>query len=281
MENDASGGTQSKIGIWLLRVLQGAIVGGGAILPGISGGVLLVTFGIYQPMMALLSHPIRHFRSQYKLFVPFIIGWLLGILALAYVVKLIFETSSYVAVCLFIGLIAGTLPSLFKDAGKEGASVAAWAGFVVCLILSYGLLAFLQNGEPIAIQPNCWWYVLCGAVWGLSLVLPGLSSSSVLIFIGLYQPMAAGIAQLNFGVILPLVAGIAVTVAVLARLVNTLFERRYSFASHCVLGFVIASTLLIIPVRYEGLGELVFCLMAFVAGFGAALIMSRHKDKLF
>ena len=281
MENDASGGAQSKIGIWLLRVLQGAIVGGGAILPGISGGVLLVTFGIYQPMMALLSHPIRNFRSQYKLFVPFIIGWLLGILALAYVVKLIFETSSYVAVCLFIGLIAGTLPSLFKDAGKEGTSVAAWAGFVVCLILSYGLLAFLQNGEPIVIQPNCWWYVLCGAVWGLSLVLPGLSSSSVLIFIGLYQPMAAGIAQLNFGVILPLVAGIAVTVAVLARLVNTLFERRYSFASHCVLGFVIASTLLIIPVGYEGIGELVFCLMAFVAGFGAALIMNRHKEKLF
>ena len=55
---------------WLLLCFQGAAVGTGAILPGISGGVLCVAFGIYEPMMALLSHPVKSFRVYYKMFYP-------------------------------------------------------------------------------------------------------------------------------------------------------------------------------------------------------------------
>lgn len=280
MNRENTENNKITVGIWLLRVLQGALVGGGAILPGISGGVLLVTFGIYQPMMALLSHPIRSFGKHYKLFIPFLIGWLAGFLALARVVMLLFEISSSLAVCLFVGLIAGTLPSLFKDAAKQGTSTVSWTGFAVCLIVFFGFLSFLQNGESAAIEPNIWWYVFCGAVWGLSLVIPGLSSSSILIFMGLYQPMTAGISAIDFGVILPLVAGIGITVALLARLINSLFERHYSIASHCVLGVVIASTLLIIPAEYGGTADLLFSVTAFAAGFSTALIMNKYGEKL-
>ncbi|MFA5676087.1 MAG: DUF368 domain-containing protein [Christensenellales bacterium] len=264
-------------GMWLLRVAQGAIVGGGAILPGISGGVLLVTFGIYQPMMALLSRPIRSFSKYYKLFIPFLIGWLIGFFALAHVVSLLFKISSSLTVCLFVGLIAGTLPSLFKDAAKQGTSTISWAGFSVCLAVSYGFLAYLQKGETAVIEPNIWWYVFCGAVWGLSLVIPGLSSSSVLIFMGLYQPMTAGISAFDLGVVPPLIAGIGITIALLARPINSLFENHNSVACHSVLGFVIASTLLIIPTEYGGAAGLLFSVTAFIAGFGTALIMNKYK----
>lgn len=43
-------------------------------LPGVSGGVMCVLFGIYQPMMALLSHPGKAFRQYYRLFIPVLIG---------------------------------------------------------------------------------------------------------------------------------------------------------------------------------------------------------------
>ena len=43
--------------VTIIRVIQGILIGAGAILPGISGGVLCVVFGIYRPMMALLAHP--------------------------------------------------------------------------------------------------------------------------------------------------------------------------------------------------------------------------------
>ena len=65
---------------WLLRLLQGAIIGAGAVLPGISGGVLCVVFGIYQPMMELLAHPFRMFKKYYKMFIPILLGVAAGFL---------------------------------------------------------------------------------------------------------------------------------------------------------------------------------------------------------
>ena len=78
-------------GLWLLRVLHGALIGAGAILPGISGGVLCVMFGIYRPMMALLAHPFRTFRIYYSLFIPVILGWAVGFFALAGAVNLLWQ----------------------------------------------------------------------------------------------------------------------------------------------------------------------------------------------
>ena len=113
-------------GLWLLRVLHGALIGAGAILPGISGGVLCVMFGIYRPMMALLAHPFRTFRIYYRLFIPVILGWAVGFFALAGAVNLLMEASDAVAVSLFIGLIAGMVPSLYRDAGKYGHGRTGW-----------------------------------------------------------------------------------------------------------------------------------------------------------
>ena len=72
-----------RILLWLLYAVQGAIVGIGAILPGVSGGVLSVAFGVYEPMMELLTHPIPAIKKHFELFVPFGIGWILGFLLLA------------------------------------------------------------------------------------------------------------------------------------------------------------------------------------------------------
>ncbi len=259
----------------IIHAVQGAIVGAGAILPGISGGVLLVSFGIYQPMMALLSHPVKSFKKYYSLFIPFLIGWLAGFLFLARIVELLFKASSVLAVALFIGLIAGTLPGLFREAGSKGTDRKSWTGFVIGLVVIYTFLSVLNNSSATQITAAPQWFVFCGIIWGLSLVVPGLSSSSILIFIGLYQPMTSGIAALDFKVILPLLAGIAITVILTARLVNRLYEKHFSFISHTILGIVIASTLLIIPVSASGPGEAGIALVCFAAGFTAAAFMDR------
>lgn len=269
-----------SLGQWLLRVIQGALIGSGAILPGISGGVLCVVFGIYQPMMALLAHPVRSFRVYYKLFIPVLIGWVAGFLGLARVVEMLFKASSSLALWLFVGLIAGTFPSLFREAGRKGTSGRSWALFSLSLVLLFSFLSFLQTGRSIEIEPNGWWYVFCGAVWGLSLVVPGLSSSSILIIMGLYQSMTAGIADIDFGVILPLLAGLAITVAASARMVNHLLERHYSGVSHAIMGVVVASTLLIIPTEYATVWDAVLSLGCFAVGFAIALGMDKYGERI-
>ena len=168
----------------ILYVIQGAIVGVGAILPGISGGVLCVAFSIYEPLMAIFSHPRKALKEHYKMFIPFLIGWVAGFVLLANAVEFLFSASSAVALMLFLGLICGTLPELFKKSEISSRKMS-WSPFVIALALTYFILVILEQGNGINITLSFWSYIICGVIWGLSLVVPGLSSSSILIYIPL------------------------------------------------------------------------------------------------
>ena len=262
----------------LILALEGAIVGTGAILPGVSGGVLLVAFGIYEPMMALISHPGKSFKTYYKMFIPFLIGWLLGFTLLARAVEAMFAASASVALMLFFGLICGTIPELIKESEKSDKD-QSWTLFVVTLALAYFLFSILEGGVTGNVQINTMSFVICGLVWGLSLIIPGLSSSSVLLYMGLYEPMTAGIAALDFGVILPLLFGLLITVLALARFVNALYEKHYAIISRFILGFVVASSLKIVPSTFESAGSLVLSLVCFGVGFAVARGMDCARNK--
>jgi len=269
-----------NIGQWLLKAVQGAFIGVGAILPGVSGGVLCVLFGIYQPMMALFSNPFRAFKTYYILFIPVLIGAAVGFLGLAKAVAWLFGESSLLAVSLFVGLILGMVPSLYKDAGEKGRPRSAWVTLAVSFAVLFGFLWYLRQGIQMQLTPNAGWYFFCGAVWGLSLVAPGLSSSSILLFMGLYEPMTRGIAALDFGVLIPLFTGILTTALLTGRGVNKLFEKYYSQAYHGILGVVLASTLLIIPARFASLAEGFLCLLFAAIGAVFAWGMDRWGRKV-
>ncbi len=116
-----------RAGQWVLDVVKGALIGGGAILPGISGGVLAVAFGVYQPLMALLAHPIQTLRRSWSLFVPLLVGWVLGFLGLARLVVLLFEVSAVWTVALFVGLILTIVATIMP--ALQAAGMPAATGF--------------------------------------------------------------------------------------------------------------------------------------------------------
>lgn len=128
MENEKLSGLPA-VRRFIVLVVQGAIIGAGAILPGISGGVLCVAFGIYQPMMAILAKPIKNIPRYWHMFIPILIGWIAGFVGLAKVISDLLEVNSAVVTSLFIGLIAGTFPSLFKEGAKNGRTRSAGLAF--------------------------------------------------------------------------------------------------------------------------------------------------------
>ena len=262
-------------------LIQGAIVGVGAILPGVSGGVLAVAFGIYEPMMELLTHPVEALKKNAKLFVPFAIGWILGFILLARAVEMFFAAFASVALMLFFGLICGTLPELFKTSEKSDPS-KSWTPFIISLSLAYLFFHLLENGISTVIAPSFFGFLLCGVLWGFSLIVPGLSSSSILICLGLYEPMTAGLGALDFAVIIPMLIGIITITLLFARFVNMLYKRHYAVTSRIVLGFVIASSLKTVPSAFENLTILIVSVLCFVAGFIVARAMdlasSRHES---
>lgn len=260
---------------WILRALQGVIIGIGAILPGISGGVLSVTFGLYRPMMDLLSSPIKSLKKYWSLFLPVIIGWVFGFVVFARLIGVFFEKSETLAIWLFIGLIAGTVPSLFKEGGKEGRTKFSWISLIICFIIMTSILVLTKISFSADITPNLFWYGFCGILWGLSLVVPGMTSSSILMSLGIYEPMTVGIGALDMYVLIPLLIGIALIALTIPRFINLMFKNHYSTAFHGIIGIVLASTVVIIPLKYTSFIELALGILCAVIGFFITFIMDK------
>ena len=103
---------------FLWKVLQGALIGLGAVLPGISGGVLSVVFRVYRPIMELLADPVHKWRTHLPKLFPYMIGSAAGFLGVANLLSYILKAYPDPSVCVFVGLIGGMLPSLWREAGE-------------------------------------------------------------------------------------------------------------------------------------------------------------------
>lgn len=265
---------------FVMKVLQGALIGLGAVLPGISGGVLCVIFGIYKTIMELLADPFRKFKTHVPKLIPIIIGGAIGFLGIANVLSILLEKYPAPSVCLFIGLISGMLPSLFREAGEQGRSKASYISMAIAMVIVFALLISLKV-LSVEITPNFIWYIFCGACLALSVIAPGMSFSTLLMPLGLYEPFVAGIGSLDFGVLIPGGIGGLATVLLFAKAVDTLFDRHYSVAFHAIIGIVIAATVMIIPVASFTVSVTsclinIFCICA---GVVAALLLDKFNQK--
>lgn len=266
----------------LIHVLEGAIVGIGAILPGVSGGVLCAAFGLYEPMMELLTEPRKHIKKHLPVFVPFGIGWAVGFILFSLIIGSLLEAYFDIATMLFFGLVCGTVPELIKKSEKADAS-ASWVPFVVSLSTSYiifHLMALLSGSEGGVYAPeNFWSYLFCGFMWGISLIVPGMSSSPVLQYLHLLEPLTNGIGRFDFTILIPFVIGIAATALLLARLVNMLFKKHYAIFSRVILGFVVSSALKTLPTEFRSTESMIISIICFAGGFVLATAMDRAENK--
>ena len=261
-----------------LRLLQGAVIGTGAVLPGVSGGVLMVVFGVYQPVMALLAHPVRAFWENTRLLLPVLAGVALGFLGIARLLGFLLEAYPDPSVCLFVGLISGMLPSLMKEAGERGRGRASWAAlciaFAAMLVLLLGLRAV-----QVRLEPGFGWYLFCGFCLALSVIAPGMSFSTLLMPLGLYTPFVAGLGRLDLSVLVPAGLGALSTVALLARAITRLMETHYATVFHGIIGIVAAATLVIIPFDSFA-ASISACLInmgCLILGIAAALMLNRYN----
>jgi len=264
---------------FVLKLLQGALIGLGAVLPGISGGVLCVVFGIYPILMEFLANPFRNLKTHVARLLPVILGIVIGFLGVANILSFFLDRFPSQSVCLFIGLIGGMVPSLFEEAGQQGRSKGSFISLGVALVLTFALLISLRVFS-VQIAPNFVWYLFCGFCLALSIIAPGMSFSTLLMPLGLYEPFVAGIGHMDFGVLIPGGIGAVLTVILFAKVVNMLFDKHYSLAFHAILGVVIAATVMIIPVgSFTGVGISSVNIVCIVVGVIAALMLDKFNKK--
>lgn len=269
-----------SISKFVLKIFQGALIGLGAVLPGISGGVLCVIFGIYKTIMEFLADPFRKFKTHVPKLIPIGIGGVIGFLGIAKLLGFLLEKYEAPSVCLFVGLITGMLPSLFREAGEKGRSKGSYISLVIAMIFIFALLIGLRV-LSVEITPNFGWYIFCGFCLALSVIAPGMSFSTLLMPLGLYEPFVSGIGDLNFSVLIPGGIGGLATVILFAKAVDTLFKKHYSVAFHAIVGIVIAATIMIIPFGSftTSVTSCLINIVCIVMGIVAALLLDKFNQK--
>lgn len=266
----------------ILWVVQGFIVGLGAILPGVSGGTLCYAFGIYDQIIEVLSNPFKGVKKHWKMLIFIGIGGVLGFVGFAGITEQLLKWNEAVVLCVFVGLIAGTVPELWREAGKEKRGKLSIVSLVVSFIAISVVFYLFKSVLQLTLAANLVGWLVCGLLWGLSFIIPGFSSSTLLLFFGIYEQMSHGISHLDFGVLIPLGIAMLATLLLFSRIMKLLFDKYHSIASHAVMGFVLATTLMILPPFNTGAWDIavyVICIVCgAVASFGFNALCSKIKS---
>ncbi len=264
----------------ILWVLQGFLVGVGAILPGVSGGSLLYAFGIYNQILEVLSNPIKGVIKYWKMLIFVGIGGAIGFIGFAAIAEALLAWNESLVICAFIGLIIGTLPGLWRDAGEKGRGKTSIALLVVSFIAVCAMLFLFKNVWTVTVPQNLVGWILCGVIWGLGFVVPGLASSNLLMFFGIYEPLLGRIKELDLGAAIPFAVSVLAMFLLFSKVMKWVFDKYHSAMSHSIIGFVLASTVMILPSFATTWQNIVSYIIAIVCGAAASFLFGKFSDKI-
>ena len=283
------------------QILRGIVIGVANIIPGVSGGTMMVSMGIYDTLIHCITHLFREFKKSVKTLLPYAVGMLVGILALASIISWGLENYPLPTNTLFIGLILGGLGPLLKKVERKKINAVAVIAFV-CLFALIIWMGFqnkdsIQNAESIQMNGGLMLLmVVIGMIASATMIVPGVSGSLVLMLLGYYRPVVNalstvkdGLVSLNFSVmgqplmmLLPFLAGIVLGIFGVAKLIEWLMNR-YPTPTYCgVLGLVVASPVsLLITTDMTGVNGwiILISVLTLTAGFVCAMLLARGSGK--
>lgn len=131
--------TSKKIINWIVAVLKGTLVGLAIVIPGVSGGSMLLTIGVYEDAVSITSKDKARRRAAIKKLIPYAIGIVLGVVALSFVVTWLLANFEFFTILLFSGLILGSLPILFREI--KGKRVKP--GYILVALVMIALMVLL------------------------------------------------------------------------------------------------------------------------------------------
>jgi len=269
---------------WILRFIKGMLIGSGFILPGVSGGALAAVFGVYERIISFLAHITKDFKKNVLYLFPLGLGGIVGVFVFSFMISYFLGTYETQILWLLIGCILGTIPTLWKQAGKNGRQGKHIA---ILIITFFIILAFMFYGEKLfygSIPQNFLTWTLAGALIGLGIIIPGLSPSNLLVYMGMYKDMADGIKELNPMVILPIAIGGILSVLLLSKIVDYIFRKAYAELFHGILGVVFASTIVIVPRNFNyfsisTLTCLLFCIIGMILAYWMCTLEKKYRHE--
>jgi len=274
------------------NVLKGIVIGVANIIPGVSGGTMMVSMGIYDKLIYCITHLFSEFKKSMKFLIPIFIGMAIALVGLSFLIEPAFEHFPLQTSCLFIGLIVGGLADVWGKVKGKGIKISYIILFLIFCAVVVGLAAIGEKeGSAADLTFSLWSCVklfVVGIIASATMVIPGVSGSMMLLLLGYYNPIVSAIkdfvtALVSFdmqgilagcGILVPAGIGIVVGIFAIAKLIEIIFEKFPLQAYWAIIGLIVASpfaVLMMIGVGSVSVVSVVVSIVTFVIGFIVAM----------
>jgi len=258
------------------RLISGLIIGVAGIVPGLSGGVIAAALGLYEPAILALTGFIKRPRQNACFLLPLIIGAGAGMILFGNVVGWLMEKASAEVLFLFFGLVGGSIPSVLKEANAHGFRFRyIWATIMALIaVLAVDFMGSLVTAADNTAAWDMGHGVFYGMILALGTIVPGISSSFLLIYLGAYQAYLNAIAACDFAVLRPLALGFLIAATPLIKLVEIFFRRHHGASYYAVLGFLLGSMIIVFPGLARG-WQMLADMLLLCSGIVASLLLLK------
>jgi len=247
----------------LIEMLKGMVIGLANIIPGVSGGTMMVSMGIYDKLIHCVTHLFKEFKKSVRFLFPYAVGMVVAIATLSFALKWAFAEYPLPTNTLFIGLILGGLPAILKQIKGEKTGAMGAILFAVFFAVVV-LLQIFQKENSAVIQLSVLEVVklfALGCIASATMVIPGVSGSMILKLLGYYEPIVTealpafitGLTSGDFGamlgsagILIPFGLGIVVGIFAIAKLIEVLMARWKGLTYMAIIGMVVASPVAIL-----------------------------------
>ena len=268
---------KGKIGVFMKRLLAGVMIGIGGILPGVSGSVLAVAFGLYARILDAIATFFKDVRGNARFLFPVLLGGAAGLYGFSIILDRMMARYETPLIFLFCGLVAGSMPSLMRETKRACGEIKrrywsmALAGFVLSLFM---LLIERESGSGAANSVGPMQAAISGAILAAGSILPGVSTSFILIRLGWYAPMMNALSSLNIALLFWAGVGALISGAALIGLVRFLLRRFPGWVYMAVIGLMAGTIITSLPAVPLAAKSLVYIIPLALGAVGAYFMAS-------
>ena len=275
----------------IILIIKGMIIGLANVIPGVSGGTLMITLGIYETVIDTISHFFSNFKKNLKFIIPLGIGVILALLLFSKIIGISLEKYPFATTLFFLGLIIGGIPLIIKNMNKNKNSKKVSNYIIAFISFSFIILfAMLKSGNDVNLTNinflNMIILFIVGIIASATMVIPGISGSFVLMLLGYYKPIIDTIRNLtNFSLICHNILvlgsfgiGVLLGIILVSKLIELLLKKFETKTYFAVFGFVIASIIAIIKPLFSikiSILEIIIGVILFIIGTISAYKISE------
>ena len=229
--------------------IKGILIGAGAILPGISSGVICVVFGLYQKLLDSILGFFKNIRQNLKFLLPILLGIFVGILIFSKILNYMLYNFPTQTKSAFVGMILTTIPSLLKDINKKSNFRIKYLFFLIISLILGIALTYLEKHINIIspLEFNYYYLILCGFLMSIGIIVPGISSTVILMLLGVYSTYLNSISNLYLPILIPIGIGIIIGAIIFMKITKYFLDNHYIETFYIITGFTLGSILIIWP----------------------------------